>query len=208
MGRQRKRPPGAARPRRHRGGGRRGERAPPLDRPGRAVPGPADDRARRDHRQRRPAVNPARPALHPAEPDLGDERLPDHVRRLPAARRPDGRPGGPEEGFPRRPGAVHGGVDAVRCVGQSDDADRRAPAAGHRRGDRVERDPRDHRHRVSRRGRAGARDGRVRVRLRGRRLDRPARRGRAHAVAQLALDLLRQRPRRGARVCARVGADR
>ena len=46
---------------------------------------------------------------------------------------------------------------------------------GRRRG-RLERDPRDHRHRVPREGRAGQGDGPVRVRLRRRRLDRAARR--------------------------------
>ena len=56
--------------------------------------------------------------------------------------------------------------------------------------------------------RAGQSDGPVRVRVRRRRLDRPARRRRADAVAGLALDLLRQRPDRSARVRARLDADR
>ena len=49
------------------------------------------------------------------------------------------------------------------------------------------------------RRRAGESDGPLRLRVRGRRLDRLARGRRAHAVAQLALDLLRERPDRRAR---------
>ena len=44
-------------------------------------------------------VNVALPSIQhdlhfiPGQPHVGDERLPDHLRRLPAARWPDGRPG-------------------------------------------------------------------------------------------------------------------
>ena len=110
---------------------------------------------------------------------------------------------GPQEGVPQRARPVRGGVDRVRARRQPGDADRRSPDPGGRRRDRLERDPRDHRHRVPGAGRAGQGDGHVRVRLRRRRLDRTARRRRAHAVAELALDLLRQRAdRRWSRWCS------
>ena len=153
-------------------------------------------------------VDPARTALHAGQPHVGDRRLPDHVRRLPAAGRQVRRPGGPQEGLPQRARAVRGGVDPVRAGRQPGDADRRPPDPGDRRRDRLERDPGDHRHRVPGAGRAGQGDGHVRVRVRRRRLDRPARRRGAHAVAELALDLLRQRADRRGRAAARLDADR
>ena len=183
-------------------------RAPPLDRARRAVPRPADDGPRRDDRERRAALHPARPALLPGQPHVGDRRLPDHLRRLPAARRPGRRPDRAQARVPDRARPVHRRVGAVRDRQQPGAADRRPPAAGSRRRGRLERDPGDHRDRVPGQGRAGQGDGPVRVRVRRRRLDRPARRRRADAVARLALDLLRQRADRRARVPARIGADR
>ena len=91
---------------------------------------------------------------------------------------------------------------------QPGDADRRALRAGDRRRRRLGGDPRDHRHRVPRESRAGEGDGHVRVRLRRGRLDRAARRRRADAVAELALDLLRERADRRGHVRARLRADR
>src|ERR1700724_147477 len=66
---------------------------PALDRPGRALPGPADDGSRLDDRERRAALDPARTAFHAEQPDMGDRRLPDHVRGAAAARRAARRPG-------------------------------------------------------------------------------------------------------------------
>ena len=85
-------------------------------------------------------------------------------------------------------------------------------AAGRRRRDDLGRDPRDDRDDVPRAARAGEGDRRLQLRrLRGR-LDRPARRRRADRGAQLALDLLRQRPDRRSRpACSRLrllGAER
>ena len=188
----------------HRARRRAQARASPLDSACRALPRPADDGPGRDHRQRRAAVDPARTALHAGQPHVGDRRLPDHLRRLPAAGRQVRRPGRPQEGVPQRARPVRGGLDPVRPGGQPGDADRRPPAPGGRRRGRLERDPRDHRHRVPGEGRAGQGDGHVRVRLRRRRLDRPARRRRAHAVAELALDLLRQRADRRGRPAPRL----
>ena len=59
------------------------------------------------------------------------------------------RPGRPQEGVPHRAGPVHGRLGAVRRRPQPGDADRRSPDPGRRRRGRLERDPRDHRHRVS-----------------------------------------------------------
>ena len=52
-------------------------------------------------------VDPARPALQPGEPHLGRQRLPRHVRQLPAARRPARRPVRPQARVPRRRGRLH-----------------------------------------------------------------------------------------------------
>ncbi len=79
-----------------------------------------DDPRRRD-RQRRDPVDPEGPRHRGVDGAVGDHRLRDHVRRIPAARRPDGRPDRPASDLPRRPRAVHARV-ARRA------ASRRAPA--------------------------------------------------------------------------------
>ena len=111
--------------------------------------------------------------------------------------------------LPRRPGPVHGGVAAVRRGAEPGDAGRRAVPAGDRRRDDLRGDPGDDRDDVP--GAAGAGEGDRRVRVRGvcGRLGRPARRRRAHAGDQLALDLLHQRPDRDRdRADARCGCSR
>ena len=79
------------------------------------------------------------------------------------------------------------------------DADRRALRPGRRRRDDLGGDPRDDRDDVPGAARAGEGDRRLQLRRVGRRLDRPARRRRAHAGDRLALDLLRQRADRRSR---------
>ena len=59
---------------------------------GRHRDGPADGRARPDHRQRRPAAYPGRTALLRVEPGMGRQRLRGGVRRPAAAGRPGRRP--------------------------------------------------------------------------------------------------------------------
>ena len=85
---------------------------------------------------------------------------------------------------------------AVRAGRQPGDADRRALRPGRRRRDGVGGDPGHDRDDVPRAARAGEGDRRLQLRRLGRRLDRAARRRRAHAGHQLALDLLRQHPDR------------
>src|SRR5438105_2390229 len=46
-------------------------RSPPLDDAVRRLPGAADDRSRRDDRERRAAIDPARPPLHSDHAHLG-----------------------------------------------------------------------------------------------------------------------------------------
>ena len=83
-------------------------------------------------------------------------------------------------------------VAALRRGPEPGHADRRALRPGRRRRDRLGRDPRDDRDDVPRAARAGEGDRRLQLRRLGRRLDRAARRRRAHRGDQLALDLLRQ----------------
>ena len=159
--------------------------------------GAADDRARHDDRERRPAIDPARARLQPGNPHLGHQRIPRHVRELPAPRRPARRSLRPQARVPRRRGRVHRRLSALRSGTRPGRLDRRPLHPGHRRRDAGVGDPRDHRHRVPAARRPGPRDERVRVRGGRGRIARTARRRRAHPGAQLALDLLRQPADRG-----------
>ena len=169
----------------------------------RAVRGDADDRARRDRRERRAALDPGRPALLDLEPRVGDQRLPDRLRRPAPAGRAPRRPGRTPQRLPGGDRPVHDRLAAVRPGGQPDAADRRALRPGRRRRNDLRGDPRHDRDDVPGAARAGEGDRRVRVRRLRRRLGRPARRRRDHAVDRLALDLLREHPDRDrhGRVC-------
>ena len=127
------------------------------------------------------------------EPRVGRQRLPDRVRRPAAAGRPPRRPDRAPAHLPRRRRAVHARLGAVRrwrraqtvlvaarFVQGIGGAMTSAVILGHDRDD------------VPRAARAGQGDRRVRVRRLGGRLCRAARRRRADAVDQLALDLLRE----------------
>ena len=183
-------------------------RTPPLGRAGRRMPRTADGGARRDDRERRAAADAVRAALLPGEPHLGDRRLHDRVRLLPAAGGPDRRPRRPQARVPRRARAVRRRLRRLRAGAGPDDADRGALRAGPRRRGRLRRDPRADRHRVPRA--PGARDGDERLHLHRlqRRLDRAARRRLADRGARLALDLLHQPADRPRGVPARARADR
>ena len=182
------------------------QRPPPLDRPRGRLPGAAHDRPRHDDRQRRAAGDPARPALHPGQPHLGHQRLPDHVRQLPAARRSTRRPARAQARLPRRHRRIHRRFGALRRWPRPGIPDRGALHPGLGRRAVGLGDPRHRRDRVPGGERARQGDERLRVRGRRRRLARPARRRRAHAGPELALDLLRQPPDRHHHVRAREQA--
>ena len=161
--------------------------------PSRPVPRRPDDRPRRDDRRRRAAVDPRGPRLLRRVPRVGRERVPDHVRRLPPARRPLRRPLRAPPAVPARDHALHARVGGVRPRDLAGDARRRARGAGDRRRSRLRRraladDDALH---GARRAREG--DGRLRLRRLGRRIDRRPPRRRPHRRARLALDLPRQR---------------
>ena len=167
-----------------------------LDRALRALRRHAHDRARRHGRERCAALDPGGPRVLAVEPRLGRQRLPHRLRRAAAAGRPARRSHLAARRVPRRPGDLHARLDRLRHGAEPGDARRGALRAGRRRRDDLRRDPRDDRHDVPRAARAGEGDRRLRLRRLRRRLDRPARRRRADAVDQLALDLLREHPDR------------
>ena len=181
----------------------------PLARTPRPLPRRPDDRARRHDRGRRAAVDPRGPRLLRDVAGLGRERVPAHLRRLPASRRPARRPLRPPAPLPRRHRALHRRLARVRPRAVAGVPDRRPGGAGARRrgrlGGRALADD-DALHRA---GRAGEGDGRLRLRRRRRRQPRRAARRGPHRRAQLALDLPRQRPgRRASCSCSRSGSCR
>ena len=103
---------------------------------------------------------------------------------------------GPQDRVPCRPRRLHRGVAAVRRGAEPGSARRRPLHPGRGGRDDVCGDPRNDRHDVPRTAGAGEGDRRLRLRGLRRRIDRPARRRRAHRVDQLALDLLHQHPDR------------
>ena len=168
----------------------------PLAGPLRAVPGRPDDRARPEHRERRAALHPYRPRLLAGLAGLGGERLPAHLRRLPAPVRPARRPARQPPGLPRRRGLLHDRLRRVRPGAQRVVPRRRPRGPGSGRSHRLRRRPRADHGAVQLTRRPGQGDGRLRLRdVRRRRRRRPGRR-RADRPAQLALDLPRERPRR------------
>ena len=171
---------------------RRTDRPQPLARALRPVRRDADDRARRDDRERRAAVDPGGPRVLPEQPRLGRQRLSHRLRRAAAARRAARRPRRPAARLPDRPDDLHRRLGRLRAGAERDDARRRALHPGRRRGADLGRGPRDDRHDVPRPARPGEGARRLRVRgLRGR-VDRPPGRRRPHRRDQLALDLPRE----------------
>ena len=174
---------------------------------GRRLPRPADDGARRDDRERRAALDAARSRLLPGQPGLGHRRLHDRVRQLPAAGGPPRRPPRPQTDVLDRAGDLHGRLGGVRHRRQPGGSDRRPVRSGSRRRGGVGCGAGAAGDRVPEAVRARDRDERLYVHRLERRLDRAARRRRAHAGRQLALDLLHQRADRDHRVHARTRAD-
>ena len=152
----------------------------------------ADDRARRDDRERCPALDPARPGLLRRWSGLGGERLPDRLRRRAAAGRAARRPGRPAARLPGRPGRFHGRVTGLRAGSRPDGAGDGTVRAGSGRRTDLGRRARHDRRDVPRAAGPGQGARCLRLRRLGRRLDRPAGRRRADLGDQLALDLLHQ----------------
>ena len=174
----------------------------PLARALRALPRGHHDRPRRDDRERRLAVDSRRPRVLAGLAGLGRERLPPHLRRLPAS-------GRPARGSVRAPAALshrdlglHCRFARVRARHLADIPHRRARGSGPRRRHRLRRRAlADHDH-VHRARRTCEGDGRRRLRALRRRDCRRAPRRHPHGPLELALDLSRQHPRRRRRLRA------
>ena len=94
-------------------------REQPLAGPRDRLPGAVHGRARRDDRERRAALDPARAALLALEPAVGGQRLHADVRRLPAARRPGGRPARAQATVRRRASRCSRRASLLNGVAQS-----------------------------------------------------------------------------------------
>ena len=172
---------------------------PPLRGPRRHPDRPDDGRARRHHRQRRPAPHPAQPGLLELVAVLGPQRLRPHLRRPAAARGPLGRPARPAADLPGRDRPVLPELPGRRVRHhQLDAAGRPGPAGSGRRPGRTGRPGPAHHH-LPRGAGAGAGHRPVHHRLRRRRGHRPGRRRPAHRVGVVALGHVRQRPHRPGR---------
>ena len=174
----------------------------PLARTPRPLPRRPDDRARRDDRGRRAAVDPRGSRLLGDVARLGRQRVPAHLRRLPAARRPARRPLRPPAPLPGRDRALHRRLARVRPREDAGVPDRRAGGAGARRRDRLGGRALADDDALHGAGRAGEGDGHLRLRRLRRRQPRRAARRDPDGRPQLALDLPRQRPGRRARARA------
>ena len=170
-----------------------------MARAGAAGAGAVRRRARRLDRQRRAAVDRPRPAVLPGRPVVGRQHLHALLRRLPAARRPPGRPARSAAPVRRRPRPVRARVAGRWSRHLARHADRGSRGPGPRRGAALPGGALA-RHRDLRRGRRAQQGAR---RLgRGRRLRRRGRRAarrRADRVRGLGVGAVRQRADRPAR---------
>ena len=154
-------------------------------------------------------VNVALPTLQhdlhfsPSSLPVGDQLLHPGLRRLPAARREGVGSLRAQAPVPRRSRRVHGGIGARWHRAVVGIPDRGSRPAGVRRCARLAGGALDRHHHLPRGPRAHPRDGRVGGDRRRWRRGRPAARRDPDRVRVVALDLLRQRPGRSARV--RVG---
>ena len=137
---------------------------------------------------------------------MGRQRLPAHLRRLPAAGRAAGRPLRPATHVPDRDRPLHGRVAGVRARRHPGPAGRSARRPGLRRRAGVGRRPVADHDPVHRARRAREGDGDLRVRAFGRRHRRGAAGRGAHRPALVALDLPREHPGRGRRLPALAAA--
>src|SRR5919198_1257346 len=117
----------------------------------------ADDRPRRDDRERRSAVNPGGPGLQPERPRVGRQRIPDRVRRPPAALGTDRRSDRPAARLLGRARRLHRRVPALRARPEPGSFDRSPLRPGSRRSAHLRGHPRDDRDHVP--GAPGAGEG-------------------------------------------------
>ena len=178
--------------------------SPPRAGPRRHRGVPAHGGAGRDHREHRPAPDPAGPRLLHHRPVVGAERLHPDLRRAPAAGGPGRRHPRPPPGVHRRDPDLHPGV-VPRWPGHvlGLAAGRPGSPGGRRRHRRADRPGPDH-HQLRRGAGAQPRLRGVRGGGGGRRGPRPARRRHAHLVAVVALGAVRERAHR--RPAGRAGA--
>ena len=159
-----------------------------------------DDRARHDDRERGAAVDQGRSRVLGDLAGVGRQRLPAHLRRLPAARWAARGSLRAPASIPDRDRAVHRRLDRVRSRRLAGVPDRRACGPGARWRDRLRGLALADDEPVHRAGRAREGDGRLRLRCCGRRQHRRAARRGAHRRPRLALDLPRQRADRRRRL--------
>ena len=167
-----------------------------MARPWRDCRSPVHGRARHCDRERCAALDQDRPALSRGRPAVGDQRLRDRLRRLPAARRPPRRRPRPQAPVRGRAVALLDQLAPLRLRLVGGLAHRLPRPAGPRR--RTARpgralDPDDD---VPRRPRPQSRARHLGRRVRQRRRGRRAARRRAHVLALLGVGLLHQRPGR------------
>ena len=156
------------------------------------------DHARQHGRERGAAVDPGGAGRRSLRAPVDRHRLRAQFRGADADRRQARRRVRPPPHLRHRDRGLHRRLALVRSRRQRQHADRRTRGPGRRRSADESGDALDHRRDLRPEGaRDGDRDlgGRLRARAR----NRPARRRPAHGASELALDLLRQRSRRGAR---------
>ncbi|CAA9475679.1 MAG: Uncharacterized MFS-type transporter, partial [uncultured Solirubrobacteraceae bacterium] len=167
-----------------------------------AAPAGADavhDRGGRVHRERRPPLDRPRARVLPREPLVGHQRVHPRLRRLPAARRPHGRPARPPPPVHARPRRLLDRVARRRPGVQRRHARRRPRLPGPGRRPRLPRRALHRHHDVRRGRRAQPRARRLGRRGRRRRRCRRPPRRRADRVPRLGVGPVGQRADRRAR---------
>ena len=172
---------------------RYGDATQSLGHPGGTGPRAVHRGAGRDDRERRAAPHPGGPELLRRLPAVGDQRVHAALRRLPAARRPDGRPARAAPGVHRRPAAVRRHLAGRGAVQLARVPDRGPGGPGARRRAAVARRAGDPDHDLRARSRTQHRDGRLGRSGRPRRDARRRRRRRTGRLAELAVGVLRER---------------
>ena len=171
-----------------------------------AVCDAADDHSRRDRGDGCVADDSGGSGVFAGGAGVGDELVPDRVRRTASAGRADRGPDREQADLRRGARVVHRGVAPVRAGGECRGADRRPVPAGCRWRAGLGGDPGDDREPVPEAGRAGAGDGRLQLHGRERCVHRADSGRRDHPDHRLALGVLDQRPDRSDRAGVRSTA--